>query len=148
MDRHSECRSRVAKLQFLGLCIHGFFPAEPNALVPNPLQLFRLGRQGAEQRRAFSESSPSSLPIPRPKPCSLAKRSKASPNTSHAVTGDGSSARLEAPGTSGGREHRRTGRWPQDALALSRPRCRVQERERPSAELCRSGAIPPSENCR
>src|SRR3989442_9940805 len=60
------------------------------------------GAKARKQRRAFSESSPSSLPIPRPRPCSLAKRSKASPNTSHAVTGDGSSARLEAPGTSGG----------------------------------------------
>src|SRR5438876_11947844 len=53
MDRHSGCRSRVAKLQFPGLCIHGFFPAEPNALVPNPLQLFRLGGQGAETETGF-----------------------------------------------------------------------------------------------
>ena len=27
--------------------------AEPNALVPNPLQLFRLGRQGAETETGF-----------------------------------------------------------------------------------------------
>ena len=60
------------------------------------------GAKARKQIRAFSESSPSSRPVPRPRNCSREKRSNASPNTSQAVTGDGSSARLVVPGTSGG----------------------------------------------
>src|SRR5215468_9567977 len=32
----------------LPLCIHSFFPAESTGLFPHPLQLFRVGGQGAE----------------------------------------------------------------------------------------------------
>jgi hypothetical protein len=41
------------KLQSRELCIHGFFLAESNGLVPNALQLFRLRRQGAETETGF-----------------------------------------------------------------------------------------------
>jgi hypothetical protein len=43
----------LLKLQSRGLCIHGFFLAKSNALVPNAFQLFRLGRQGAETETGF-----------------------------------------------------------------------------------------------
>jgi hypothetical protein len=46
-------RSRVMKLGFIGLCVHGFFPVDSNSLVPNALQLFRIRSQRAETDTGF-----------------------------------------------------------------------------------------------